>query len=227
MSGSDRQFAWRGAIMAGFFVILAAARSLSDAPLQPGGLLLVALAMAFRIEAGRHIGPHSNGGRMEGGGLATGGPYAYSRHPLYLSNLAAAAGLLVFANCLPPWGMASLFLAAGIHHLSLARAEEAHLLGVHGDAYRSYMQVTPRWLGLPRRGGSAVAGAAGRGGVAGAAGGPGTEAAAEAPGTGGATGIIGAGGPARAALAEAWRRQGANLAKTGGAALCLWVLALA
>jgi protein-S-isoprenylcysteine O-methyltransferase Ste14 len=197
MSIGGRQFAWRGAILAGFFVILSVARFRSDAPLLPGGLILVALAMALRLEAGRHIGPHSNGGRMEGGGLATTGPYVFSRHPLYLSNLAASAGLLVFANCLPPWGISALFLAAAGHHLSLARAEEAHLLAAHGDAYRSYLQATPRWLGFPRGGGgdATMAGRSDR-----------------------ASG---------AALAEAWQRQGANLAKTGASALCLWALASA
>ena len=40
--------------------------------------------------------------------LATGGPYAYTRNPLYLGTLVAAAGLIVAARSL---GLAALFAA--------------------------------------------------------------------------------------------------------------------
>jgi protein-S-isoprenylcysteine O-methyltransferase Ste14 len=147
----ERHFALRGAILFAFLLLLAAARAMSEAPLCPPWLVLVALGMTWRLLAGRHIAVHSNGSRLEAAPLATGGPYALGRHPLYLSNLVSSAGLLLFANCLPPRGAALVLAALWIHHDLLARTEERHLAAVHGEAYQGYMQVTPRWVGLPRR----------------------------------------------------------------------------
>jgi protein-S-isoprenylcysteine O-methyltransferase Ste14 len=150
----ELHFAWRGGILLVVLLLLGAARAVSDAPLRTPWLVLVVLGMAWRLFAGRHISAHSNGSRLGAAPLATGGPYALGRHPLYLSNLVTSAGLLLFANCLPPWG-AALFLAAlWIHHDLLARAEERHLADLHGEAYLGYMRATPRWLGLPRRAGA-------------------------------------------------------------------------
>lgn len=200
----DLHFAWRGRVMALFFLALAASRAASEAPLAPAALALVALGMAGRLAAGRHIAGHSNGLRLGEGPLAAGGPYAWSRNPLYLSNLAASAGLLLFANSLPPWGMAALFAAACLHHALLVRTEERHLAARHGDAWRRYRAVTPRWLG-PRRGRAA---SSPEGGPAGGS-----------PGDG-----FPAGSGAERTFAAAWRRQGGNLATTAAAALVLWGL---
>jgi protein-S-isoprenylcysteine O-methyltransferase Ste14 len=148
--GEELLFAWRGWVLAACFAVVAVARAQSDAPLRPEALLLAGAGALWRLHAGRHIGGHSNGLRMGADVLATGGPYALGRHPLYLSNLAVAAGLILFANCLPAWAMAGLFGAVCLHHALLARAEERRLVAVHGEAYRRYMEVTPRWVGLPR-----------------------------------------------------------------------------
>jgi protein-S-isoprenylcysteine O-methyltransferase Ste14 len=181
-------FARRGQVLAALFLILAGSRFLSERPLRPAALLLLALAMAWRLWAGRTIGAHSNGAAMGGGTLATGGAYAFGRHPLYLSNQAAVAGLLLFANSLPAWAALLLFLLAFLQHAVLARAEEARLEELHGEAWRRYRKVTPMWLGIPRP--------------------------------------AALGGPGPGSLAEAWRRQGPNLAKAGAAALLLWGLSL-
>ena len=144
-------FAWRGWILAALFAVIAVARIFSDAPLRPPALALLILGAAWRLQAGRFILAHSNGLRMEAGPLAFSGPYAMGRHPLYLSNLVSAAGIILFANCLPLWAMASLFAAVCLHHGMLAYEEEEHMLSVHGESYRSYMRDTPRWLGMPRK----------------------------------------------------------------------------
>lgn len=148
-------FAWRGWILAGLLAALAFARYRSQAPLQPAWLALLALGMAWRAWAGFHIDGHSNGTSLSGPSLASGGPYGISRHPLYFANLLCAAGIILYAHCLPLWAaLAGLALAAA-HHEALARAEERFLLARHGDEYGRYMQVTPRWPGL---GGRAEAG---------------------------------------------------------------------
>ncbi len=168
----------------------------SHAPLVPAGLVLVAIGAAYRIYAGRFIPGHSNFLRLSGETLALYGPYLIGRHPLYLSNLATIAGLIVFANCLLHWGAALLMGIAFIHHEILARAEERYLALAWGDVYLSYMRVTPRWLGFPRRD---------------AFGNPSPEPVASRK---------------AAAPAQTWTRQGLNLGKTAGCVLSLWFLAL-
>lgn len=149
-SGAALLFAWRGWVMAALFLAVAIARVYSDAPLRPAALVLLLLGAAWRLQAGRYIPAHSNGLRMSAGPLAHAGPYAMGRHPLYLSNLVSAVGLLLFANCLPVWAMSFLFAAVCLHHHLLALAEERHMIGSHGDRYLGYMRDTPRWLGFPR-----------------------------------------------------------------------------
>jgi protein-S-isoprenylcysteine O-methyltransferase Ste14 len=205
------QYAWRGWILGALFVVLAIARFRSHAPLVPAGLILVAFGAAFRLYAGRYMPGHSNFLRLSGETLALQGPYLFGRHPLYLSNLATIAGLILFANCLPWWGAALLMAMAWAHHEILARAEERYLVSAWGEAYLSYMRVTPRWLGFPR------GGTFGKREPANGTAAPGVQ---DGPGNAEP-------GAARAsAPALTWARQGANLGKTAGCVLFLWLLAV-
>jgi protein-S-isoprenylcysteine O-methyltransferase Ste14 len=197
LKASDLHFAWRGWLLALLFLALAYARFRSSQSLNYFGLLPIAAGAAYRIHAGRFIPSHSNGARVSGEVLVTGGPYRYGRHPLYLSNLLVILGLILFANCLPKAIGAALFLAAFLHHDRLARLEERHLAGLWGSAYAGYMRVTPRWLGLPR---------ARRGGGA-------EPEAAFTP------------VPFVDNLPGSWSRQGPNLFKAAFCAALLWILA--
>lgn len=152
--GAALLFTWRGRVMAGLFLVVAIARIYSESPLRPAALGLLMLGAAWRLQAGRYIQAHSNGLRMAAGPPAYGGPFAVGRHPLYLSNIVSAAGLLLFANCLPIWAMSALFAAICLHHHLLALAEEGIMIASHGETYLGYMRATPRWLGLPRGRGS-------------------------------------------------------------------------
>jgi hypothetical protein len=117
--------------------------------LAPAWLALLGAGLAWRAWAGFHIAEHSNGRAWDGPVLAAAGPYRISRHPLYFANLLCAAGLVLFAHCLPWWANALVLALAFGHHEALARSEEAFLLGAAGDGYLGYMQVTPRWPGFP------------------------------------------------------------------------------
>jgi protein-S-isoprenylcysteine O-methyltransferase Ste14 len=77
----------------------------------------------------------------------TTGLYRYSRHPMYISQLVMLVGA----------GIASaswLFLLLTIVYTGLgfiyAGSEERICLQEYGDAYREYMERTPRWIGLPK-----------------------------------------------------------------------------
>jgi len=77
----------------------------------------------------------------------TTGLYRYSRHPMYITQLVMLIGV----------GIASaswLFLLLTIVYAGLgliyAGSEERMCLEKYGDAYREYMERTPRWIGLPK-----------------------------------------------------------------------------
>jgi protein-S-isoprenylcysteine O-methyltransferase Ste14 len=77
----------------------------------------------------------------------TRGMYRYSRHPLYL------ASLLIYLSV----GIASaswvflLFFIVQLVSISIAAVgEERYCLKFYGNAYREYMNRTPRWMGVPK-----------------------------------------------------------------------------
>jgi protein-S-isoprenylcysteine O-methyltransferase Ste14 len=195
-------FAWRGWILAALLAALAYARWRSAAPLAPPWLALLAAGLAWRAWAGFHIAEHSNGETWAGPAFAAAGPYRISRHPLYFANLLCAAGLVLFAHCLPGWAAALALALAAAHHEALARSEEAFLLGSAGKAYLGYMQVTPRWPGFP--------GAR-----------PGRRPGAGIP----ERAMAGDAVPAAGAWRNTHSRQGWNLAKGGACAALIWLAA--
>lgn len=72
--------------------------------------------------------------------LATGGPYAYSRNPLYIGTLLVAAGLAVAANSA---GLALLFAAVFLLvYLPVIQNEEQHLRKIFPD-YAAYAERVP------------------------------------------------------------------------------------
>jgi len=77
--------------------------------------------------------------------LATGGPYAFTRNPLYLGTLVVAGGLSVAARSV---GLGVLFAAVFFFvYLPVIQNESEHLHRLFGD-YAAYAAVVP--LLLPR-----------------------------------------------------------------------------
>ncbi len=81
----------------------------------------------------------------------TKGAYHISRHPMYFSAFLVYLGTGIAAAS---W-LFLLFAAAWIimWHI-VVPAEERGLVEEYGDAYREYMNRTPRWIGIPKSGGS-------------------------------------------------------------------------
>jgi protein-S-isoprenylcysteine O-methyltransferase Ste14 len=77
----------------------------------------------------------------------TTGMYRYSRHPMYITQLVMLIGVSIAAAS---W----LFLLLTIMYTGLglmyADSEERICLQKYGDAYREYMERTPKWIGLPK-----------------------------------------------------------------------------
>jgi len=77
----------------------------------------------------------------------TTGIYRYSRHPMYITQLVMFIGAGISSAS---W----LFLLLSIVYTGLgfiyAGSEERMCLEKYGDAYREYIERTPRWIGLPK-----------------------------------------------------------------------------
>jgi protein-S-isoprenylcysteine O-methyltransferase Ste14 len=79
--------------------------------------------------------------------LLTRGPYAFTRHPTYLSILTLLFGWVVF------YGSVAVFIAfvAGCVFFNVAaRGEERALEARLGEAYLAYKNKVPRWFGKTR-----------------------------------------------------------------------------
>ena len=103
-------------------------------------ILLCGAGIALRAWAVRHN--HYAQGR--GKQLASRGPYAYVRNPLYLGNLAILAGATVASELvwLLPLSVAWAFL---VYH-GAVKHEERRLEEKYGEAYRRYRAAVPAWL---------------------------------------------------------------------------------
>jgi len=103
------------------------------------GIPLFVLGLALRGWAAGHLAKNQS--------LATGGPYAYTRNPLYLGTLLVAAGLAVAAQS--P-GLASLFAAVFVLiYLPVIEQEEQHLRKIF-PGYAEYAgQVPALWPRFP------------------------------------------------------------------------------
>jgi protein-S-isoprenylcysteine O-methyltransferase Ste14 len=104
-------------------------------PLAVGGLLLFTVAIV-------------NIAHTPLGQPFTTGLYRYSRHPMMVWG---CVGLIGAAIAAASWLLLLLVVIAQAAYLLGLDAEERHCLTTYGDAYRTYLERTPKHLGLPRR----------------------------------------------------------------------------
>ncbi len=79
----------------------------------------------------------------------TGYVFRYTRHPMYLSMFFIYLGVSIAAVS---WLFFLITLATFFLMRLTALAEERYCLRKYGDAYRDYMDRTPRWIGIPKQG---------------------------------------------------------------------------
>lgn len=76
--------------------------------------------------------------------LVIGGPYRWTRNPLYLSGLAGLVGTALVL------GSATVLIialsAAPLFHLFIIQYEEPRLEQKYGEEYRAYKYTVPRWI---------------------------------------------------------------------------------
>jgi protein-S-isoprenylcysteine O-methyltransferase Ste14 len=126
---------WRvplGFVIAPLFVLLARPKPWT---LAVGGVISL-IGLAVRAWASGHL--------RKNDALATTGPYAYTRNPLYLGSFLIGVGFTIAAG---RWELAVLFavLFLGIY-VPVMRVESATLEQLFGQKYRRYAQAVPMFL---------------------------------------------------------------------------------
>ena len=77
----------------------------------------------------------------------TNGLYRYSRHPMYVTALIFFLGVSIATASWVLLVFTILLIAASFYFAPL---EEQSCLEKYGDAYREYMNRTPRYIGIPK-----------------------------------------------------------------------------
>jgi protein-S-isoprenylcysteine O-methyltransferase Ste14 len=116
-----------------------------------GGALCVA-GEALRLWGVAHIGAVSRTRGDEVGALVEGGPFGWSRNPLYVGNLALWAGVGLLAG--RAWLAALVVGALALHYRFVIGWEETNLRARLGAPYDAYTARVPRWFGGPGGGGA-------------------------------------------------------------------------
>ncbi len=95
----------------------------------------IALAGAFlRLWAAGHI----EKGRV----LTQGGPYAFTRNPLYLGSFIMALGTIIAGHGYW-WLLLALVAFFAVYYYPVMKAEEQELLESHGDKFLEYSKRVP------------------------------------------------------------------------------------
>jgi len=79
--------------------------------------------------------------------LVTEGLYRVTRNPVYVGMLLMQIGIVVTCTS---WLYLLLTIVLLILLNAILSAEERYCLETYGDAYRTYMSRTPRWIGIPK-----------------------------------------------------------------------------
>ena len=79
----------------------------------------------------------------------TKGLYRYSRHPMYVTQALMFIGVGIACAS---WVFLLFTVIYTILSIICASPEERYCLEKYGDAYREYINRTPRWIGVPKSG---------------------------------------------------------------------------
>lgn len=103
------------------------------------GLVLAAWATITLLRRGEHPDP-----ARPTATLVTGGPYRYTRNPIYLSFTTVGLGIGLLLNSY--WVLGSVPIAVLALHFLVITREERYLETVIGRQYAAYRESVRRWL---------------------------------------------------------------------------------
>lgn len=112
-------------------------------------LALVVTGLALRAWAAGCAGGHTRRATIEAPRLATGGPFAHVRNPIYLASVILGIGMVgLLAD---PWMLALCVTVFVFLYTAIVPAEERFLRSQFGEAYVRYCAHVPRVLPRLRR----------------------------------------------------------------------------
>lgn len=103
------------------------------------GVLIAAWARSLMERAGTNVNP-----MLPTTAIVTGGPFRFSRNPLYIALNLMYVGLALLSNAF--WVLGLLVPVLLIMHFGVIRREERYLEAKFGDAYRGYRGRVRRYF---------------------------------------------------------------------------------
>jgi protein-S-isoprenylcysteine O-methyltransferase Ste14 len=140
--GAETNFWIRWRVRVGYpvaLVYLALARP-TVLSLAIGGVI-GAMGLVVRAWAAGHLRKHR--------ALATGGPYAFTRNPLYFGSVILALGFVVAGRSI--WAAVVVAGYLGLFYPAVMRREEAELHGHYGEDFKKYAARVPLFWPSVRR----------------------------------------------------------------------------
>jgi protein-S-isoprenylcysteine O-methyltransferase Ste14 len=143
---SLRQKVFGTRLWIGLSIVLVAAFLVRPSPKwgrsKLAGLFLVLGGIGLRAWGAAAAGGHTRTSRIEGTRLATHGPFAYTRNPIYLGSMILGLGMVFLIGdpfMLLPSSATFLFL-----YFLIIPAEEEFLRKTFGRSYQTYRENVPR-----------------------------------------------------------------------------------
>jgi protein-S-isoprenylcysteine O-methyltransferase Ste14 len=130
--GLERSYPWAARIYA---------HSLTNTIVMfAAGIALAAWSVGTFAAAGTEIAPTSASNKK----LVTGGPFRFTRNPMYLSLVLAMVGVAFYMGTLPFFAVPVLLFL--LCHLVFIPFEEAKMQRQHGSPYTDYLHRVRRWI---------------------------------------------------------------------------------
>ena len=107
-------------------------------------LCLTGIAVGFWGSATMHRAGTNVRPDLPAKALVTGGPFRFSRNPLYLSLTTLYLGIAFFCEAM--WPLIMLVPVLAFVHWRIVLREERYLESKFGDAYRRYKTRVRRWI---------------------------------------------------------------------------------
>jgi protein-S-isoprenylcysteine O-methyltransferase Ste14 len=107
-------------------------------------ILVIFTGLALRAWGAGSAGGHTRSGQIEAPRLATGGPFAYVRNPIYTGSMLIGLGMSMLMGDPKAFAFAACVFA--FLFLAIVPAEEDFLVRQFGEEYLEYRQSVPRLI---------------------------------------------------------------------------------
>lgn len=107
-------------------------------------LILILCGLSLRAWGTGSAGTHTRSAEIEAPQLATGGPYAYLRNPIYAGSMVLGVGMSALIG--DPLAFVLTGLVFSVLYLAIVPAEEEFLRSRFGSTYARYQQGVPRLI---------------------------------------------------------------------------------